>query len=148
MLAERLDASIQKIVPISGISIGDPDDRTTWRVRYSAEPTTEQRKAVAALLDGFDASPEADQQYVEARAAENAVDVLTGKTSDPVLTVVQKMLAALAERVGTLADAVNELRTAAGLPSVEKLDATKAIADVRSKLEAVKADVVTISVKE
>jgi hypothetical protein len=41
-------------IPIDGVSLGNFDDRATWRINYSAEPTVEQKAVAQAVIDAFD----------------------------------------------------------------------------------------------
>lgn len=55
MRADLLDLSLRNAgIPIIGVSIGQPDDRTTWRVDFAAEATPEHRAAADALIATFD----------------------------------------------------------------------------------------------
>lgn len=50
----QLHIAINAIVPIVGVSVGDPNDKTTWTVNYNIqEPTEEQRAQVQAVIDAF-----------------------------------------------------------------------------------------------
>ena len=41
-------------IPVSGVSIGRKDNKATWRVDYSSDPTLEQRAQAADIINGFD----------------------------------------------------------------------------------------------
>ena len=49
----RLHLAINAIVPIVGVSVGDPNDKTTWRVSYVQEPTDDQRAKVQEVIEAF-----------------------------------------------------------------------------------------------
>jgi hypothetical protein len=49
----RLHLAINAIVPIVGVSVGDPNDKTTWTVSYVQEPTDDQKTQVQAAIDAF-----------------------------------------------------------------------------------------------
>lgn len=49
----RLDAAIKAVCPVAGVSIGSPDDKSTWRVEFLPEATAEQQVAAQAVVDGF-----------------------------------------------------------------------------------------------
>jgi len=49
----RLHLAINAIVPIVGVSVGDPSDKTTWSVCYVQEPTDDQKAQVQAVIDTF-----------------------------------------------------------------------------------------------
>lgn len=55
----RLHLAINAVVPIVGVSVGDPTDKTTWSVSYVQEPTDEQKTQVQAVIEAFmwDAAP-------------------------------------------------------------------------------------------
>lgn len=53
-VAAQLDEAILAICPISGVSIGDEEDRSTWTIRFSPDATPEQIKAAEQLLATFD----------------------------------------------------------------------------------------------
>ena len=53
MIAAKLDALIQAVCPIYGVSIGRIDDRLTWRIDCKDEATPAQRDAAVAMLVTF-----------------------------------------------------------------------------------------------
>lgn len=55
-LLRPLQAQLSAIAPLVGISIGRRDDRSTWRIDFSAEATADQRAAAQAALEAFDLS--------------------------------------------------------------------------------------------
>lgn len=55
-LTQRITSSISDTCPISGVSIGRVDDKSTWRIDFEADATAEQRAAALAVLKSFDAS--------------------------------------------------------------------------------------------
>src|SRR6266496_6470347 len=59
-IAEVLDGALKaEQIPIDGVSIGDPADRSTWTAQYRKDVTDEQRKqgdAILAALDPTDAA--------------------------------------------------------------------------------------------
>lgn len=54
MIAQKLDAAIKVVCPIFGVSIGRPDDKSTWRIDFEAQATSQQRSAAQAVLAAFD----------------------------------------------------------------------------------------------
>jgi len=66
MLAAQLTAALERIgIPVVGVSIGNVDDRSTWRVDYD-HPTRAQQLAGEELLASF--NPDNDEDYLEERA--------------------------------------------------------------------------------
>jgi hypothetical protein len=56
-LATRLDLALRAAaVPIDGVSIGDPTDRTTWRIDFARRATAQDRLTAAIVLATFDVS--------------------------------------------------------------------------------------------
>lgn len=53
-LAGALDAAIKAVCPIYGVSIGVDDDKTTWRIDFTEDATTDQQAAAQKVLDAFD----------------------------------------------------------------------------------------------
>jgi hypothetical protein len=53
-LAAKLDAAVRAVCPIHGVSIGRPDDKTTWRIDVRDEATAQQRGAAQTALNAFD----------------------------------------------------------------------------------------------
>jgi hypothetical protein len=53
-LAETLFEALSDVCPISGITIGDPADKNTWRIDFDLSATHAQRAAAEAALIHFD----------------------------------------------------------------------------------------------
>lgn len=54
MLAAALDHALKAAgLPIVGVSVGNPDDRSTWTIHYAENATDEQRATAAAVLRTF-----------------------------------------------------------------------------------------------
>ena len=88
-VAPRLDAALRAAgVPIVGISIGNPADKTTWRVN----PSTLQA-AAQPIIDAFDAAAPAHEQAELAAQATAALDT-ERLTSAVVWTVLKQMFPA------------------------------------------------------
>lgn len=49
-----LHTRLAAVAPIAGVSIGDPADKTTWRVDFRDEATPEQCAAALSALNAFD----------------------------------------------------------------------------------------------
>ena len=71
-------------IPIHGVSIGDLDDRTTWKVDYKGA-TDAQQAAGAELLATFD--PATDTDYLEERAEAEATAFLKKPSTQSFLVV-------------------------------------------------------------
>jgi hypothetical protein len=50
----ELHSSIAAICPIRGVSVGDWNDRRTWRVDFDPAATAAQRAAAQSVMDTFD----------------------------------------------------------------------------------------------
>jgi hypothetical protein len=50
----RLHLAINAIVPIVGVSVGNPTDKTTWTVTYAQEPSEEQKSQVRSVIEAFE----------------------------------------------------------------------------------------------
>ena len=55
MTAAQLDTALRASgIPITGISIGRKDDRSTWRVDFAPEATDEQKARATQIVAAFD----------------------------------------------------------------------------------------------
>jgi hypothetical protein len=52
--ADSLHKAIEAVAPIIGVSIGQMDDRATWRIDFARDASEEQRAAARAVLEAFD----------------------------------------------------------------------------------------------
>lgn len=52
-LASRLDAAVRAVAPITGVFIGNPDDKATWGARFVDGATKEQQDAAIAIIAAF-----------------------------------------------------------------------------------------------
>ncbi|MDP7337671.1 MAG: hypothetical protein QGI10_00085 [Vicinamibacterales bacterium] len=60
-LAHQLDAACKRQgLSITGVSIGRPGDRQTWRIDYLPEATDEDRAAGQTLIDTYNPENDAD----------------------------------------------------------------------------------------
>ena len=85
MIAAQLVAAFERRgIPVSGVTIGAVDDRSTWTVQYKGA-TASQQAAGAELVATFD--PDADTDYLEERA-EAAVNVYLDKPEAQAVMVV------------------------------------------------------------
>lgn len=75
---DHLHHTIVAVCPIVGISIGEPDDRETWRIDFAPGATKQQKAAAKAVLDGFDpAAPTlAEQRSASFKADTGRADLL------------------------------------------------------------------------
>lgn len=53
MNTTALDTAIRAVCPILGVSVGDPADRTTWRVDYDPSATDAQKAAAEQVVAGW-----------------------------------------------------------------------------------------------
>ena len=54
MNTAKLHDKIAHVAPIFGVSIGTPDDKSTWSVDFDPAATVEQMQAAAAVVASFD----------------------------------------------------------------------------------------------
>jgi hypothetical protein len=81
-VAELVDRALKaQKIPIDGVSIGDPADRTTWTVQYRPDATDEQRKAGDALLATLDPQDAATVAAVKG-------DVASARLNDDLLMAI------------------------------------------------------------
>ncbi len=50
----NLHSKIETITPITGVSIGNPNDKSTWKVHYVNEPTDKDLEDVKAIIDSYE----------------------------------------------------------------------------------------------
>ena len=85
MLAAQLISALERIgIPVVGVSIGNVDDRSTWRVDYD-HPTRAQQLAGEDLLASF--NPDNDEEYLEERAESEATAFLKKPSTQSFLVV-------------------------------------------------------------
>lgn len=71
LLVNRLEAAISAACPaVAGVAIGRRDDKATWRVDYTREPSAAELSAVQSAIDAFDASEAAQAAWEEGRQPE------------------------------------------------------------------------------
>jgi hypothetical protein len=103
-------------VPILGVSIGDPGNRTTWRVDFDPSATA-AHKATAATVVSTVAVDSAALAAQDEKDAQAQVDLMRIDLKAVVLT---------------LLDEINLLR-AAVVPALPQRSATQALAAIRAK---------------
>lgn len=59
MRPDKLHHALAKHAPIDGVSIGDENDKTTWRIDFKPSATEEQKAAARAALMSYEEKPEA-----------------------------------------------------------------------------------------
>lgn len=52
-IATRLHTQIEKVASITGVSIGNPNDRTTWKVHYADGASDQIRASVRDIIANF-----------------------------------------------------------------------------------------------
>ena len=52
--ASDLYQQLSVVASIYGVSIGKPNDKSTWRIDFADEATAEQRQAAQDVVDAFD----------------------------------------------------------------------------------------------
>jgi len=57
MIAGTLHTKIAIVCPITGVSVGNTDDKATWTVHYD-NADDKQKAAAQAVIDGFDVAAE------------------------------------------------------------------------------------------
>jgi predicted transcriptional regulator len=86
-----LHKTIAAVCPITGVSVGDVNDKATWRISFGDSATDQQKTAAAAVVTAFD--PTADDTRVQGLNTDSAyldfVSQLQGKTAAQVKNYVQ-----------------------------------------------------------
>ena len=73
-LAEALTKAIQSVCPVHGVSLGTYEDKSTWRIDFKPEATTQQRADAQAVVVAFNVALEeqklknADQAKMDKKA--------------------------------------------------------------------------------
>ena len=72
-MLKPLFKAVAQVAPIVGISVGDPNDRDTWRIDFAEGVTDEEKAAAQAMLASFDVPPPvpvavSDRQFLQALA--------------------------------------------------------------------------------
>lgn len=49
-----LFSAIKAVCPVESVSVGNVNDKTTWRIDFAAAATPQQRAAAQSALDAFD----------------------------------------------------------------------------------------------
>jgi hypothetical protein len=49
----KLDFDLRAVCLIDGVSIGDWNDKSTWRIDYKVEATIDERKTAQIIVDNF-----------------------------------------------------------------------------------------------
>lgn len=106
LVAQLVDQAVRAAgIPIEGVSIGDPANRGTWRVEFTAAATPAQRTQAATILTtvAIDAAAQQQQLYLLSSRQKDVLATLAmivrarGIPAWNALTVQQKKDATLAE---------------------------------------------------
>jgi hypothetical protein len=57
MNIKNLDSAIKAVCPIHGVSVGNPDDKQTWRIDFAEESTQPQRESAMQVMAAFSDAP-------------------------------------------------------------------------------------------
>lgn len=136
MNAAALHDAIAAVCPISGVSIVDEADKTTWRIDFAAEATDAQKQSAAGVIAKFDpnAKPPPSCQLWQLQsvmsaaqwsAAQTAVAALNNSAVNAfwahgtnVIPADSKTLIALGAAIGLSADQVTALVAQAAAVSI------------------------------
>ena len=66
-LPEKLHNDVVAVCPLTGISLGDETDKSTWRVNFKPEATDQQKADAQAVIDAFDIAAWEEAQASEAQ---------------------------------------------------------------------------------
>jgi hypothetical protein len=75
-----LHAKIAAVAPIDGVSVGDPDIKSTWRIAFKVAATPTQRTNAQTVIDNYDYvtfDAAEVQRDVDFDAAPEVVDLIT-----------------------------------------------------------------------
>lgn len=73
---ERLNSMISAVCPISGISIGDWNNRLSWRIDFKIEATQQQKDAANAALASFDQFDQVAEDNYQKDVKINNIDLV------------------------------------------------------------------------
>ncbi len=76
-----LHAAVASICPITGVGVGDPTDKTTWRVDFDPSATDDQKRAAEAAVQSYidvPISPVIDYLQFEALFTQAESDAIMG----------------------------------------------------------------------
>ncbi len=77
-------------IPVDGVSIGSPGDRTTWKAQFTPAATSAQRMQAQSIIDAV-AVDEAAQAAEERRLAQLTVDAFPIVTKALVLALIDQL---------------------------------------------------------
>lgn len=151
-VTNRLTEAVRAVCPVDGLSVGTVGDSGTVRLDFRADATAEEREAGAAVVAGFDWSPEAHQIWAVGRmrgdagtsaladasgtSVANRAAEAQGTTRDNDLA---EVLAVLIENAGLTAGQVADLiaaRRVAVPPPVGAPEPVAVVASATARLEA------------
>ncbi len=79
-IAEVFDQALKaQKIPLDGVSIGDPADRSTWTAQYQKDATDDQRKQGDAILAALDPTDTATVTTIKG-------DVASARVNDDLLS--------------------------------------------------------------
>jgi hypothetical protein len=52
--AGAVHEAVKRVCPILNVSIGKPNDKTTWRINLAPEATDKQKRDAADVIESFD----------------------------------------------------------------------------------------------
>lgn len=56
-IALQVHRAIEQVCPIVGVSIGDKNNKATWRIDFTPEATSKQQEAAAKVVLDFSPTP-------------------------------------------------------------------------------------------
>lgn len=77
-----IHGAVSKVAPISGVSIGDAADKSTWRITFLGEATAEDRQAAEGMIASLDIN-----ELLRQPAAFVARDLLDMLTTDDLVAI-------------------------------------------------------------
>jgi len=73
-VAAQLDQAVKAVCPIDGVSIGRPDDKTTWRIDFRPEATKAQQQAAQTVVDTFVPVEDVDTRAIAKQKIQDYLD--------------------------------------------------------------------------
>lgn len=62
---QKLDKEVSAVAPIHGVSVGNANDKSTWRIDFKDEVTTQQKTDAQAALGAFVDGPDTDEERID-----------------------------------------------------------------------------------
>lgn len=76
-----LHDKVSEVAPITGVSLGKIDDKSTWKIIFKPEATPEQRAAAAQIVREFDPAVDAVAPKTELQQAKEEIEALKVRLS-------------------------------------------------------------------